>query len=380
MFSGAQLVTIRTLLVPLLAFMMSACGAGPEHAQTEAALVTWGGSASGPAQRHRLVLVDRDSPVPELTGPFVGATLVRTPVERIAVNDQAHEGMLRALGIADRIVAVGGHNSYDDDIRGRVKRGEVQQIGYGWHIPPTLDALVASQPDILFAKQADLTHTQHLNRVAELGIPVVPTFIDAEPRYLGRTDWVRLVGMLTEREAEAEALVAEVQANIDRLTAVAESAPERSMLWAWYRSGGDRWAVTQRNADAALIRDANVELVLGEPDDPQRDSFSDLSTETLLQSATDADCWVIRDPFSALYTDERVLSRFEAYRDGCVYQQHGLKNAEVDSFEIWEMGMIRPDWILSDLVEIMHPGRGDGEMRYFRKVDWENDVAASLGH
>ncbi|MYB32565.1 MAG: ABC transporter substrate-binding protein, partial [Acidobacteria bacterium] len=127
----------------------------------EASVVTWGGTAGGPPQRARLVLVPRGQEPPPLTGDLAGATLIPTPVQRIAVNDQAHEAMLRALGVKDRIVAVGGHNSYDDDLRQKVRSGELQRIEYGWHKPPTLDALVAARPDVLIAHMADLTHTQH---------------------------------------------------------------------------------------------------------------------------------------------------------------------------------------------------------------------------
>jgi len=105
--------------------------------------------------------------------------LIRTPVQRIAVNDQPHEGMLRVLGVEDRIVAVGGHNSYDDGLRQKARSGEIQQIGYGWHMPPTLDALVAARPDVLVARMADLTHTQHLERVESLGIPFVVITVTA---------------------------------------------------------------------------------------------------------------------------------------------------------------------------------------------------------
>ncbi len=309
----------------------------------EASVVTWGGSAGGPPQRARLVLVPKGLEPPNLVGDLADATLIRTPVQRIAVNDHPHEGMLRALGVEDRIVAVGGHNSYDDDLRRMARSGRIQQIGYGWNMPPTLDALVAAQPDVLIARMADLTHTQHMERVESLGIPVVPTFIDAEPHYMGRVAWILLMGLLTGREAEAGAFVQMVAQEIDRLKSLAEEQSRRSVLWAWYKSAGNRWAVTQRNADAALIRDANAELVLGADDDPELDTFSDLSTERLLRDATGADCWMIRDPLSAVFDNRAVLSRFKAYRDGCVFWEPGGRHPTEDTWELYEMGTIRPD-------------------------------------
>lgn len=345
----------------------------------EASIVTWGGSAGGPRQRARLVLVPAAVQPPPLTGDLAGATLIRTPVSRIAVNDQPHEACLRALGVVDRLVAVGGHSSYHDPIRDRVRTGEIHQVGYGWHQPPTLDALVASRPDVFLARMADLTHTQHMNRVRALGIPVVPTFIDAEPHYMGRVDWVRLVGMLTGREQEADAFVTQVTREVQRLKRTAAAQERRSLLWAWYQSGGDRWMVTQRNGDAALVRDANAELVLGEADDPELDAFSRLSTEQLLQSATNADTWVIRDPLSSIYTDEQVLRRFKAYREDNVFWEHGARNPAADAWELWEMGTIRPDWRLSDVIKMVHPPLRDGHFRYFTSEIWKSNGAAGHG-
>ena len=346
----------------------------------EASVVTWGGTAGGPPQRARLVLVPRDREPPPLTGDLAGATLIETPVQRIAVNDQPHEGMLRALGVEDRIVAVGGHNSYDDELRRKARSGEIQQIGYGWHMPPTLDALVAARPDVLVARMADLTHTQHLERVESLGIPFVPTFVDAEPHYMGRVAWVLLMGLLTGKEAEAEAFVAQVAREVDRLKAIAAEQPRRSVLWAWYRSGGNRWAVTQRNADAALIRDANAELVLGAEDDPELDTFSDLSTERLLRDATGADCWMIRDPLSSVFDDRSVLQRFKAVQDGCVFWEPGKRHPTADSWELWEIGTIRPDWHLADIIKMLHPELRDGEWRYLAPETWKSDYAGSGSH
>ena len=346
----------------------------------EASVVTWGGSAGGPPQRARLVLVPGDQEPPPLTGELAGASLIRTPVQRIAVNDQPHEAMLRALGVEDRIVAVGGHNSYDDDLRRLARSGEIQQIGYAWHKPPTLDALVAARPEVLVARMADLTHTQHMERVESLGIPVVPTFIDAEPHYLGRVAWIRLMGLLTGKEAEADAFVRMVAREVDRLKALAAEQPRRSVLWAWYRSAGNRWAVTQRNADAAMIRDANAELVLGAEDDPELDSFSDLSTERLLRDATGADCWMIRDPLSSVFDDQAVLRRFKAYRDGCVFWESGKRHPTADAWELWEMGAIRPDWHLADIMKMLHPDLRDGEWRYLAPETWKADYAGAGTH
>lgn len=331
----------------------------------KATVVSWGGEAIGEEQFQRLVLVPRDAPAPALTGDLRGATLIRTPVMRIASNTGFHEAITKALGINDRLVAVGGVKSFDDALRARVRAGEVRQIGYGWHSPPQLDALIASQPDVLLMSMGDLRTLGAKPRVEALGIPVVPIFLDNEPNYMGRVDYVRLVGLLTGREREADAFVEMVWRNVEALKAQAAAQPTRSVLSAWF-SGGDRWNPTIRNADAKLLRDANGRNPFEQPNDPGRDSSNQVSTEQLIATGAEADCWILRDSHSKPYRDLTVLRRFKAWREGCLFAADGGTKPEADAFDLYETAVIRPDLVLGDIVRMLHPALRTEPFRYIR--------------
>ncbi|OWK28004.1 periplasmic binding protein [Sphingomonas mucosissima] len=331
----------------------------------KASVVSWGGDAVGEEQFQRLVLVPREQTPPPLTGDLAGATLIRTPVMRIASNTGFHEAITKVLGVNDRLVAVGGVKSYDDALRARVRSGAVRQIGYGWHSPPALDALVASKPDVLLMSMGDMKNVGAKPRVEALGIPVVPIFLDNEPDYMGRVEYVRLVGMLAGRETEAEAFVAMVARNVDALKKAAAAQPIRSVISAWF-SGGDQWNPVIRNADAKLLRDANGRNPFEGPDDPRKDSFNRISTEELIARGRDADCWILRDSHSQPFTDRAVLERFKAYRDGCLFAADGMTKPEADAFDYYETAVIRPDLVLGDIVRMLHPALRDQPFRYIR--------------
>jgi iron complex transport system substrate-binding protein len=311
------------------------------------------------------VLVPRDAPPPALAGELAGATLIRTPVMRIASNTGFHEAITKALGINDRLVAVGGIKSWNDDLRGRVRRGEVRQIGYGWHAPPDLGALVAAKPDVLLMSMGDMKNVGAKPRIEALGIPVVPIFLDNEPHYLGRVDYVRLVGMLTGREREADAFAAMVARNVDTIRRRAAAQPTRSVIAAWF-GGGDRWNPTIRNADGALLRDANGRNLFEGSDDPRKDSFNRISTEELIQRGSDADCWILRDTHSQPFTDRAVLRRFKAYREGCLFAADGMTKPAADAFDYYETAVIRPDLVLGDIARMLHPALRGEPFRYIR--------------
>lgn len=331
----------------------------------KASIVAWGGAAEGPEQHARLVLVPAGVAAPPLTGDLDGATLIRTPVQRIAANYAPFEAMLIALGQERRLVAVGGTKSYNDGIRARVLAGEVAQIGYGWHAPPNLDALIAAKPDVFLMSMGDLSHTRHMDRIRAMGIAVVPSFLDSETTYMGKVDYIRLVGMLTGREQEAEDYVADVATRVDALKVAAAAQPRKKVITAWY-AGGDVWMATIRNADAQLLRDANGINLLEEPDDSRRDAFARLGTEVVLQRGRDADCFILRDTVSEPFTNTGILRQFEAWRNDCLFAADGMSKPEVDAYDIYETGVIRPDLILGDIARMLHPALRTEPFVYIR--------------
>ncbi|MET0270106.1 MAG: ABC transporter substrate-binding protein [Sphingomonas sp.] len=331
----------------------------------KASVISWGGQAVGAEQFVRLVLAPRDRAAPPLTGDLAGATLIRTPVMRIASNTGYHEAITRILGINDRLVAVGGVKSYDDALRARVRAGQVRQIGYGWHSPPELDALLAAKPEVLLMSMSDLANVGAKPRIEALGVPVVPIFVDNEPDYMGRVDYVRLIGLLTGREREADAFVAMVAANVDAIRRAAAAQPRRSVISAWF-AGGDVWMATVRNADAKLLADANGDNPLARPDEPRQDGFTRIGTEAMLASATGADCWILRDSHSQPYRDVATLRRFKAYREGCVFAADGMTKPAADAYDLYETAVIRPDWVLGDIARMLHPALRTEPFRYIR--------------
>ncbi len=320
-----------------------------------APLVSWGGAAEGEDHKARLVLVPKDATVPQLTGDLQGATVIRTPVERIAVNYAFLEAILGVLGIKDKLVAVGGVKSYDDDIRAKARNGALAQIGYGWHMPPMIDPLVHAEPDVLFMVMGSMEHAPHMHRIGDLGIPVVPVFFEAETSYMGPVDYVRLVGMMTGTEARADAFVAMVEARVAYLKGLVAEQPKKKVLSSWY-GGSERWMVTVRNADNALLEDAGGINPLAEPDDIRIDDFVRVGSETLLANATDIDCWIIRDSHSQPFDDVKFLKNFKAWQQGCLFASDGSSKPEADAFDIYATGIIRPDLILQDMIQMLHPG------------------------
>lgn len=328
-----------------------------------APVVSWGGDAKGADQTARLVLSPKNAEPPELSGDLAGAVLIRTPVERIAVNHGVLEPILTNLGVEDRLVAVGGAKSYNDAIRQRTQKGDIAQIGYGWHSPPEIAPLLGAEPDVFFMVLGDLGHAEHYDRIKALGVAVVPVFLDAETSYLGPLDYVRLIGMITGRENEAETFAQGVADRVAELKVLVAEQPKKSVISAWF-AGGGRWMVTVRNASNQLLADAGAVNLMALPDDIRLDDSVRLGSEKLLEEARAADCWIIRDSHSQTFDDVGYLKHFKAWRDGCLYASDGSHKPDVDAFDIYETGPTRPDLLLNDLIGMLHPDLHDGRFTY----------------
>ncbi|MCH9675012.1 MAG: ABC transporter substrate-binding protein [Gammaproteobacteria bacterium] len=331
----------------------------------KAPVVSWGGNAKGADQQARVVLVPKNIDPPELTGDLENAVLVRTPVERVAVNYGFLEATLTTLGVEDRLVAVGGVKSYHDEIRARARSGDVAQVGYGWHMPPSIDTLIGAQPDVFFTVLGDLGHAEHYERIKDLGVPVVPIFLEAETTYMGPVDYVRLLGMFVGKEDEANAYADMVAKNVDTLKARVAEKPKKHVLRAWF-AGSGRWMVTIRNAENQLLSDAGGVNPMALQDDIRLDDFTRIGSEILLERARDVDCWIIRDAHSQAFTDEDFLQHFKAWRNGCLFASDGSTKPEADAFDYYETGPIRPDYVLRDLVGMLHPDASSEPFKYIQ--------------
>ena len=99
-----------------------------------------------------MVLVQRGTKIPELTGELSGASVVTIPSEKIASNNAATEIWIDMLNVSSQQVAVGGLKTYDDSTRYAVQTecdrtdwlllGRLLQI---WRY------LLQRQPDILLS-------------------------------------------------------------------------------------------------------------------------------------------------------------------------------------------------------------------------------------
>ncbi len=314
-----------------------------------------------------VLLVPRDTPTAAVPDGLAGLPVVHTPVRTIATNSGADEAFLQQLGLTDRLVAVGGTASYDPGIRARTLGGTLGQVGYNWHAPPNLDVLVRRAPDVFLMRLGTLAHADALDRARRLGLAVVPTFAEDEAHYLGRAEWIRVHGLLAGEAAAADRLFATIEQRVRDLRAPAATRPPTPVLWA-YPNGADRWIATVRGAEGAYLRDAGGRNVLARPQARGAWSEDVVATDALLGAAAEAAVWIVGDVHAVPPRSTSLFEDAPAWRAGRLYGNTARIDPTANAYDWYQTGVVRPDWVLQDMVKALHPELVDAPFVFLRPL------------
>ncbi|MDL2223670.1 ABC transporter substrate-binding protein, partial [Bacteroidales bacterium OttesenSCG-928-M11] len=194
---------------------------------------------------------------------------------------------------------------------------------------------------------------QEINSLQKLDFPIFHCIDYKETTPLGQTEWIRLIGLLYEKEELADSLFRETENRYLSLAKLTEEFTERPCVFSELKYG-DFWHVPGGKSYLAnLFRDAGADYRW--KDDTHSGSIA-LSFEQVLDQAEDCNYWLVKyfNPggdltLKQLSDDYKNYSLFSAFRNHTIY---GCNTAKVSYYE--ELPL-HPDRLLKDLIYIFHP-------------------------
>lgn len=278
---------------------------------------------------------------------------VAVPVEKAALASCPLVAFCDRLGVLPQICAVSNVGEiYQEDVCRALAEGKMADIGDAFHL--NVEKVLSSGAEVLFVSgtgQSD-AQTEFLQKA---GLPLVTTYEWKESDVLGRAEWIRLVGAFFACEKQADSLFLEVAGRYESLCEQVRKRPSgqdptvlpgEDFRGTWYLSGGKSYM-------ASLFRDAGARYRYA--DDPHTGSISS-SLEKVLLEMHDADIWlgVTATSLDELIKRDARYELFDAYRNGKVYH-YGRRSRPGGGNDFWESAVVRPDWLLADLVALFHP-------------------------
>jgi len=280
-------------------------------------------------------------------------TQIKAPCEKVAALSSIYATMLCELGAGESLVAIDNIDYVNNAfIIKKHSEGKLKELMKAPQID--LEQAVVLHPDIIFTFGMGEGEKDKDKKLEQTGIPVAISIDHLEESPLARAEWIKFFAVFVNKEKEADSIFNVVEKNYYALKEIAAKTKERPTVFneikysdSWYMPGGKSFV-------AQLLHDAAANYLWKEDTHP---GSLPLSFEQVFAKAQDADFWI---NLSTLKTKKELLgfesryAEFKAYKNGSLYNNTKVINSKGYS-NYWETGMIYPDRILSDLIQIFHP-------------------------
>jgi len=289
---------------------------------------------------------------------------IKTPVERVVLMSTTFIALIDAVDELQSIAGISGsQNVYNHDLRKRIEGGEVVDVGYDKGL--NYELIIDMNPDVFFLYGVEAGVSQTISKLQDLGIPVVmcADYLEQEP--LGRAEWLKFFAVFYDKYAMAEDRFKGIAYRYDSIKNMALGVDEAPSVFVglpwkdtWYIAGGQSFA-------AQFIKDAGGVYVWGDLETAEAEPHD---LESVYSKILDADIWinagVAEDRQSILNHDTR-FKNLKAWEEGKVFNNN-LRTNDFGGNDYWESGIIHPDQILGDLVNIFH--QGNDSLYYYKRL------------
>ncbi len=296
----------------------------------------------------RYVLYPRENEKPNVEAD----AFIPIPIKSIVCTSTTHIPLLDYLGETDKLVGFPTTDYISSKkTRSRIDSGYVAELGIDNAI--NIEKLIELNPELVMAYTMTSDFGQ-FNKIQEAGIPVLINAEYMELNPLGRAEWIKLAGLLFGKEQEADSVFTMIETNYTATkkkianVSIYPTVMSGSMYSdTWYLPGG-------RNYAAKLLTDSGYDYLWK---NDTTTSFLAISYEAVLDKASKANYWIGASNFNSLAEMKDANERysfFAPFENSNVYSYNKRIGAKGGS-EFLELGYLRPDLILKDLVKIGHP-------------------------
>ncbi|MCC6372407.1 MAG: ABC transporter substrate-binding protein [Bacteroidia bacterium] len=279
--------------------------------------------------------------------------VVKIPCQKIAALSSIYAAVVAELGELNHLAAIDNIDYVTNEEI--LKKHQLQQLKELAKTPAMdVEQTVALQPDIVFTFGMGQGERDKDRRMIQTGIPVAISVDHLEETPLARAEWIKFFAVFMNKLNLADSIFNQVKNNYTYLKGLARLSQTAPTVFSeikysefWYMPGGKSFMATlMSDAGASYLWKDNADF-----------GSLPLSFEQVYAKANNADYWI---NLSSAKTKEELLSgdsrysQFKAFKQGKLF--NNIKHCNSKGYSsYWETGMIYPNRILSDLIQIFHP-------------------------
>lgn len=286
---------------------------------------------------------------------------LRIPVQRLTITSCTHIGFLKALGQLGAVYGVCSPEIvYNREVFEPADGHEVMNVGDA--MTPDVERIIRTAPEAVMVStyaQGDAA----TEKLRNLAVPIIYNNEWTENDPLARAEWIRFVGAFFDCLPLADSIFAEVVTSYEAQKAQTENLSNRRTIMSgnnfrgtWYMPAGSTYM-------GVLFKDAGADYFYA--NDTSHFSLP-LGIETVIHNFSHADVWVgcPASTLAELAQMDEKHTWFKSFQTGEVYN-FARRSTPQGGNDFWETGVVRPDYILSDLIRILYPDLSKDTTFYF---------------
>ena len=318
------------------------------------------------------------TPYPEATEQFeyifvsekdsaLEAPSIQTPIEEIVVTSTTHIPMLELLNVEGRLVGFQNTKYISSEkTRARIDAGFVKELGKESSMNTEL--LFELNPDVVIGFAMTKTNKTY-NLIEQNGIPVIINSDWLEETPLGRAEWIKLFGLLFDKEKEADSIFNSIEKDYLAAIEIAKQTQLKPTILSGAIMRNDVWSLPAGESFVAqFLKDANLNYPW---QDTQGKGSLNLSLETVLEKAQNAQYWIAPGYFSSknqMLEANALYKNFDSFQYDQIYTP-STKTGATGGVIYFELAPTRPDLVIKDIIKTTHPELlTDYELTFFEKM------------
>ncbi len=276
----------------------------------------------------RYLLVPEGKEVPDdLASDIV---VIQEPVQNIYLAASAAMDMFVSLDALDsiRFSSLKADGWYIDQAKEAMENGDILYAGK--YSTPDYEQIVQGNCGLAIENTMILHTPEVKEQLEKFGIHVLVDYSSYEPEPLGRTEWVKLYGLLTGHEKEAEDAFNKEQAAMEEVqNSAAASGDKETKTVAFFYITSNGQANVRKSADylPKMIEMAGGQYIFKDlGDEEEATSTLSMQMEEFYAGAKDADYIIYNstiegelDSVDDLLAKSPLFEKFRALQEGHVY-------------------------------------------------------------
>lgn len=271
----------------------------------------------------RFLLVPEDKEAPE--GLDADISVIQKPVQNIYLVATSAMDLFCALDGLDSI-SLSGTNAdgwYIDKAKKAMEDGDI--VFAGKYSAPDYELILSKNCDLAIESTMIYHQPEVQEKLEKFGIPVLVEHSSYESHPLGRTEWIKLYGVLLGKEDQAQKIF---QEQVDKLKSVEDSENTgKTVAFFYINSMGAANVRKSNDYVSKMIELAGGEYIFHDPaEDDNALSTMNMQMEEFYAKAKDADYIIYNstidgelDSIDELLAKSSLLADFKAVKDGNVW-------------------------------------------------------------